>query len=252
MKFRASLLCLALLAFAVAPAAAQFPVDVPGQLYLGWGECQGGGGPDFDFLDCSTPDPANSRYLFASAALLNSIPQVIADFGIVDVTVGMNSLVMPDFWQFHSGGCNGGTPAQMQFTADFSTAPGGCHDMWGSSADGGGQYGGEAGPTPSGNRARIKWTWAVFPQSPTVMPGGLQTYTCRIRIRNENLGTCAGCPEPACFVYNEEKITVLDGTTYRVTSPGYASANASPSSINCPGTTPTQTKTWGQVKALYR
>ena len=67
---------------------------------------------------------------------------------------------------------------------------------------------------------------------------------------------CPGCLQPACIVLNSIKLARPAG------APGgdVTLANAAVSSHvtwqggtpNCPGATPTQNTSWGQVKALYR
>jgi hypothetical protein len=246
MKFRATLLCLALLACAAVPAFAQFPIDVPGQLALAWGDCMPAGAP-YVIVDCQ--DPAGSDALYAS--LMSGVPitGVIADLGIIDVTAGVDPAALPPYWDFHVGGCSGA--ANIVFSADFS-AVSACVDMWAGLGATGGQFGGESGPTPDGNRARIKWTTVVSPELHFDMPAGPELYIERVTFRHTALPNCAGCQEPVCFVYNEELISDIAGNSWRFTNPGYASANAPPAALNCPGSTPTRSNTWGGVKALYK
>jgi hypothetical protein len=160
-------------------------------------------------------------------------------------------LALPPFWDFHVGGCSGAT--NLLFSADFTgNIPPQCYDLWQGLGGTGGQFGGESGPTPDGNRARIKWTTAVTPDQALPMPTGTPMYVERLTFRHGNLAQCPGCQEPVCFVYNEELLSDISGKQWRFTNAGYATANAPPTSINCPGSTPTHSKTWGEVKALYK
>ncbi len=248
MKLRASLLCLALLAFAAAPAFAQYPIDVPGQLYLAWDNCLGGGGLPTRNVDCQ--NPTGSDPLYASLLCGVDLPGILADIGVVDVTAGLDPSTLPAYWGFHAGGCSG--PANLLFSADFSGGPFNCYDLWAGLASTGGQFAGQATPVPVGNRARIKWTSALLPENPMLLPGGPLVYIERVTFRHGGLSACPGCQEPVCLVYNEEQLTDVTGRVFRINNPGYATANASPTAINCPGSTPNQARTWGQMKALYR
>jgi hypothetical protein len=248
MKFRALLLCLALVALAVCPAAAQvYPTDIPGQLYLGWEDCAGGGAPNFKFLNCI--DPLDRDQLFASATAMVPVNSILANISIIDVIAGPAPAVMPPFWQFNTGGCGDG---QMLFSSDFSLGPFGCFDLWFGLASSGGQYGGENSPLPVGNRARIKMSSFVSPGDARNLPPALEAYIARITLRHGHVASCPGCFEPACIVYQEEQLSTGDNFIARITNPGYAAANAYPQDLGCPGSTPTQSRTWGQVKALYR
>jgi len=239
------LLCLTLLACSVVPAFAQFPIPAAGQLSLGWGECNG---PATQVVACQ--DPAALDQLYASLTSMQAVDGVIADLGIIDVTAGLDPTALPPFWDFHLGGCSG--PTNLLFSADF-TANLVCYDLWGGLAGSGGQYGGPSGPTPEGNRARIKWTSNVTPdQARSIVLAPQMMYIERIVVRHNSLSTCPGCQEAVCFVYNEELLSDIHGNQWRFTNPGYATANAPPTAINCPGSTPTQAKTWGQVKSLYK
>jgi hypothetical protein len=202
-----------------------------------------------NFMDCASPTAID--LMFASVMVYADVPGIIADQGIIDATVGFDPLTLPPFWQFQTGGCNG--PANLLFSSDFTTGPYGCYDMWQGLGTTGGQWGGEAGPTPVGNRARIKFTTAVLAENPVMLPANTPTYTVRVGFKHTNVALCPGCETPVCFVYNEEQLSTLGGQTLRITqSPGFVAANAYPNDINCPGSTPTKARTWGQVKSLYR
>jgi hypothetical protein len=124
--------------------------------------------------------------------------------------------------------------------------------VWGGQASGGGQYGGLTGPVPDGNRARVKWSWAVLPANAFTIPGGTESYITRMLIRQARALACTGCNTPVCAVYNEEALSRLDGTSYKVTNFDYLTFNDATGASGCPGATPAAKKTWGPVKALYR
>jgi hypothetical protein len=66
--------------------------------------------------------------------------------------------------------------------------------------------------------------------------------------------TLATCQVPVCAVYVHEEFAQLSGIPYVVeTNPDWVSFN-NPSNNPpiCPASTPTNLRTWGSVKALYR
>jgi hypothetical protein len=82
---------------------------------------------------------------------------------------------------------------------------------------------------------------------------------CKVSIgRTKTVGTgsCSGCSLPACIVLNECKAQQPAGVgdfTVINEGPGltrWVTWNGSPT--NCPAGTPTQSRTWGAVKNLYR
>ncbi len=248
MKMRALLLCLATLALCAAPAAAQFPVDIPGQLFLGWEDCLGGPspiGPD-KILICSNYSAQDRLYASMAQTTGGDVNGIIADLGVMDV-VALSVVTLPDFWRFDNSGCNG--PLNWQFGYHPTPGPNpGCADMWDGVAGGGGQY-----DPPSGNTSRVRWTMAVNdPAIALTMPNATETYMQDFTIKHAKAGVCAGCEERICFVYQEEKLSLIDGTILRVSNPGNATANCGYTPHNCPGATPTQSKSWGQLKSLYR
>jgi hypothetical protein len=162
---------------------------------------------------------------------------------------------MPDFWQFQAGGCGAGN---LTFSGDFSAGPFQCHDLWQGRASGGGQYGGSQGPVPDGNRARLKFSWYVVPDDPAFVPGGRETYLCRITIRLSHAARCrSGCTTPVCVMFVEESLGLLGGQTQRFTNPDQVLINQTgqsggPSAASCPMGQMVRRGTWGSVKQLYR
>jgi hypothetical protein len=156
---------------------------------------------------------------------------------------------MPDFWEFQGGGCSG--TSNFTYSADFS-ANINCADLWFGLASGGGQYGGVGGPVPDGSRARIKWSWFVVPGDARNVVGGTEYYMSRMLLRNARALACTGCSVPVCVVYNEDKLSDLSGGNRTITNPDFITFNDATGASQCPGATPTQNHSWGQVKALYR
>jgi hypothetical protein len=247
MKLRLGLVCLFLLAATAARAQ---------QLFINFEDCSAAGYSKTKMLNCSDPN-AVTRVITSVYVGSADLPDIIADAGIVDVAVGYNwGPTMPAFWQFHPAGCGAGN---FLFSSDFVAGPYTCYDLWAGRAAGGGQYGGLTGPNPDGNRARVKYTWAVTPDAPARAPGNTETYICRMTLRQSHLTDCSeGCGTPVCAVYHEEALLSLNGTTYKVTNPDYVIFNSyldletHGRQVNCLHTSPAAPATWGQVKALYR
>ena len=78
------------------------------------------------------------------------------------------------------------------------------------------------------------------------------------RTKSTGTGSCAGCLAPACIVLNEiqlfQPLTLgFDPQIFNPRDRNFATwQNPAGGPPGCPGTTPTQNKTWGQVKSLYR
>src|SRR5262244_3693907 len=196
MTLRSAFLCLCLLAVAV-PASAQ---EIPGQLFLNQNDCS-----------MTVPPPAHGKDLACATTALNllvaeampavAVSGVIADLGYIDIVVGSDPLSMPPFWHFETGGCAGS--GRIIFSADFTTNLN-CTDIWGGLGSTGGQWGGASGPTPDGNRARVKWTTNVTPDLNFPIAAGTHAYIEKISVRNSPAALCAGCNTPACAVFLSE------------------------------------------------
>ncbi len=223
------------------------PASWGSQLLLNFDECAGGGGTANKNVDCSST--SSNLVLVASVVSSRSFAGVLADLGMVDVLVGPGAGAMPPFWQFQTGGCAG--PSRFACSANFSGNPR-CADLWGGGADGGWQYGGATGPKPDGNRARVKWTWAMFPDSPVALEAGVETYVCKLTFKMNHASSCSGCSTPVCAVYVEEKLTLISGREeiLNAADPGLAVATTNNAS-HCTVARSRQT-TWGKLKSLYR
>lgn len=187
---------------------------------------------------------------------------IIADLGFVDVIATDPSATdLPQYWKFQPtgvGGCGGGT--RITFGADFTGGLSACQDMWSGLAGTGGQLGGTAGPTPTGNTARIKWTSNIDPALAISLTPGQQYYTEKINI-NRNVSVCpGGCLDEVCLVFNMYAASLVTGppapqweTDAGGTMPPYITWQQGGSPIfNCPLATPTRSRSWGEIKSLYR
>lgn len=68
-------------------------------------------------------------------------------------------------------------------------------------------------------------------------------------------GVCAGCSAPVCLQLKSIDLFQADNTDTPLTNPvnnNIAVWQADTALPGCQGATPTQAKTWGQLKSLYR
>ena len=161
------------------------------------------------------------------------------------------------WWQLQSGGCRSGY-ASLNY--DFSVAPAGCLGIFLDYTRVLGVSQAEAG-TGGANRLRIKGGCAVPPEdAQTIADDGIEYGVVQLNIlRSRTIGAapCAGCNTGACIVLNEIKLlqpatVALD---YRIQNPAQNNAityNPASAAPVCPGAVPTQNRTWGAVKSLYR
>lgn len=157
-----------------------------------------------------------------------------------------------DYWKTNSGECNAGA---FTIGNPSATAPCVTTNIFDPNFSGGGF----AITYPQANRVRMRIDWATgAPVPPSVAAGSL--YPAFKITMDPDAGVnagCAGCGDPGCLVLNSVEvfgfaagedylITAQDVRQY-VTWQGGAIGGA-----GCPAATPTSSKTWGSVKALYR
>ena len=180
---------------------------------------------------------------------------------VIDLASASNPL--PAWWQMK----NAGTCRQAALTMNF-VAPGSavnCAD-WalGAAAGGIGAYNiGLRGP----NTARIVAALAVAPDNLQDLVSGQEYFSFNVSITNiksTGTGNCAGCTDAVCIVFNSLNLTtpVLQNNVLLTGPENGTDGNfctwqgglgvVTPGGSGCPQATPTQNKTWSQVKALYR
>jgi hypothetical protein len=230
------------------------------QLFLNHNDCSAGGTAKNKNMNCANTARQNVVIMSVDVGYPD-VAGIITGNGIVDLQAGTSqSSVMPAFWQFQLTGCSG--PTNWLWSADFTSGPWTCVDLWQGRATGGGRYGGVvSNHVPDGNRARITFSWSVPPETPAFAPAGNEVYVCRITIKQATALTCAGCNTPVCMVYEYEAFNQLNGGQREITNSDYITFNDSSGVTGCPSTChyppcyppiPTERNTWGQVKALYR
>ena len=184
-------------------------------------------------------------------------PANVTDFlGIsaqIDITTDQPTL--PDWWSHGTGQCRGTTALSTNF--DF-TANINCVDFYAGQAAGGYAYDVGFG-TP--NRARFRIQCAVPIDNRGPVDPGTEYYGFKGNLqRSKSVGTgsCAGCSLPACIVLNEIQLfqppeNAFDPVISNPITRNWITWQLPPTGpAGCPLSTPTQGKSWGQVKSLYR
>jgi hypothetical protein len=217
---------------------------------LAWNDCLGSGGVTSKTFACNSN--AGNNDLFITVDPPVNIPDVNGSNPIIDLQSA--STPLPAWWQMK----NAGTCRLASLNA-FSAIAGTCpNDIWG----GGGTAGVAAYLTTSVvpsiplNRARLLGSISV----PTLNAGnvdpGTEYFVLLVRINNAKttgLGACAGCQDPVCLVLNEVLLTSNNSGDNRVTNPRESNFTTwQGGGPGCPGATPTNNKTWGQLKSIYR
>ena len=188
--------------------------------------------------------------MVGSAVVPAGMDRVVACEGYIDVQT--SAAVLSPWWLMETGQCRA---SALTFSFDFLTAPGTCNDFWAGGATGGGGVGPEHSAP---NRLLIKLVGATPTENP--IDPGVEHYMFKANIsRAKTVGTgaCAGCNDAACLVLNRLVVNQPAGVgDATITTPmvgNYVTYNGGViGGAGCPGATPTQNRTWGQVKSLYR
>jgi hypothetical protein len=191
--------------------------------------------------------------MIGSAVAPAGMNQVVGIEAYIDGQTNQASL--SPWWTLD--GCRNGA---LTFNFDFTISPTNCADFWAGAASGGG------GISPihtAPNRFQIKLIAATPTENP-IAPD-LEYYLFRASIskaKTVGTGSCAGCTDAACLVMNRLVIAQPAGVgDVTITTPivsnyvtygGGAVGGGPNGGTGCPGATPSQNRTWGQVKSLYR
>jgi hypothetical protein len=171
--------------------------------------------------------------------------------------------VIPDWWQFkNAGACR---ILSMTVTAVGTGTAVNCIDAWSGASPTIDYYGDPVWngvvpvPVVAGKRARMKIGVSTTPLAASAVDAGSELYAFTVNINNKNtMGTliCAGCSVPMAWVFNSIVPGYMDAG---ILSSEVISAPILNRCITWQGAvstecdaTPTQNKTWGQVKSLYR
>lgn len=236
-----------------------------GGVNIGWNECFAGGGTSNLSFACNSNAGALG---LAVVSVVPSVPMtnVVSATVVMDVQTGTPTT--PAWWALQPGGCRSGA-AVMDFAATFDAYT--CLSVFQGTTDtnllatntdviGVGQVvAGVGGP----NRIRFVSVGAVQPSLAATVDDVTEYAVVKFAInKSKSAGAppaCAGCNVGATLVVNEVKIQQplgegdqrvvnaadRQGITYTSTAAGAVA----PPTI---GATPTQNRTWGAVKSLYR
>lgn len=250
-----------LVAFASAPAHAWTGTN------LRWIDCFGDAGPINRYFACNTNtgfETLVGSFELGADILNTSGLEVVID-------IGSQTSPLPAWWQFKNTGSCRATSLSLNPVPPLSASV--CQDWSGGLAVGGiGAYvvgGNLRGP----NWARLVAALAVPPSGLAGLVVGQEYFGFQIRIQHAKTvgtGACEGCCTPAVILFNGVKVTtpvpqddrVVTGPTngtdsnyalwqggYRFFAPSGASMTTPPP---CGETVPTRSRTWSELKALYR
>lgn len=239
-------LAVAALALSATTASAQ---NLPGgSIHLAWNDCYLGGGGGLANMTFVCNTNAGAAFAaYASVVPPTGLTEYVGSAAVFDIQGSTASL--PLWWQI--GGCR----LSSSLTAAPAAGVTSCLDLSDNPQFGGIDY----NFTNSPNRARLRTAYAMDAglAGPVADTDELTALVITInRNRTTGTGSCAGCLTPVCIVFNSilldqvnpalPKGVVTSGEQQWVTWQG-ASAQ-----VPCPAATPTQSRTWGQVKSLYR
>lgn len=192
----------------------------------------------------------------ASFVISANQPTFVGIEAVVDIQAASPGL--PDWWQFFNpGSCR---QTSLSVSSNFTAAPNIiCVDPWMGLAAGGiaaYQTVTTVPAVPSGlpNAARLKLAEALADPPPGGIVVGPEYYGFSMTINNaKTVGSplCVGCEIPVCLALNEIKAAPLVGNAERISTPMANQLLSWNGGTHC-DTTPSQNKTWGQVKSLYR
>ena len=259
-------LCGALLALSAPLAMAQ---DY-GNLDLAWNACPAvaGSAPTTSFA-CN--DPAGIHLLYGRFNVNTALTNIVAMDFALEVSVDAQSL--PSFWQMEPGDCNYGSivlsgvkPATACGTATNPTA------TWTDSPIVGWGWldSGHGFPPPGPHNARFLGS-VVRPSTGINLAVGVNYHGFGLTILEDQsdlipapgTGPCGGCAAPTIWVWNSARLTQAsspsgggsEAALFVLEGPGtfgnVATTNCNLDPAFC-GVDRAHTKTWGQIKALYR
>jgi hypothetical protein len=216
-------------------------------------------GERLNTFNCAVNTAANNRHIVTS--FVN--PNALGFF--VGMTLNMklvtDGTTLPAWWQGQAGGCRSG----VAYPAPSSPAAVGlleCGDPWGNGAF----IGAVTQVNDAVNLDRAAIVSDLATDIPQQLAGGghyYGQYNTLAVIRSTGTGSCAGCQAGACILLDNIQLFQVAGSpggdviTLR-NGPGTGNAayltwqGPIDDPGGCPGATPTQRSSWGQVKSLYR
>lgn len=235
-----------------------------GSLNLRWNGCFGDGGVSNRNFACDTNSGA--EILIASFVMPTNLSRVSGNEIVVDV--GFPGTSLPAWWDFKNAGTCRTTSLSMNFTQPASAAA--CVD-WASGQSVGGLAAYTYTGYPYANFARIKAASAVPLEGLADLFAGQEYYSFSLLINHQKTvgtGSCPGCLLGACIYFRQLKLTTPTPQNDLNLYPGYFGTwwdalvtwqggagvvqLSNGNIVGCPAATPTKSRTWGEVKTLYR
>ena len=218
-----------------------------------WDDCPLGA-PQPNKVDACGANFGAPNKLILGVGLDEIISNVNGAQGIIDVQ--LDAPTLNDFWGLEGGGCRAAA-LQTDVNVGSGNAPFSCPEPWTAV---GGTAGGAAFLPGVGGANRGRFTFQVAVPGQTQIDGvnvAPNWYIVALNLLKAGTTTCAGCNVPACLVANEIRLTKPAATPGgdRFLNNAASSQHVTwqgGGSLQCPGATPTQSQTWGQVKSLYR
>ena len=215
---------------------------------LSWNECGESGSPNQSF-DCSSTSGAPFKLVGSFIP-----PAGIGEFlGLSsELQIYSQQPALQDWWKHGSGQCRGtgGLSVSFDFTQGFSN----CTDVYGGVGAGGLAY--DVGfASPSSARLRIQG--AIPIDNRLSLENGVEYYAYTLQIARASGGAgCGGCSGVACISVVSIQLfqppeAGFDPEITHAASRAYASWQGSPATP-CSGANGATSRTWGQVKSLYR
>jgi len=217
-------------------------------LNLSWNDCGSFGTMQRNFA-CNTNGGANT--MVASVLVPNPMAQLNGQAGVLDLQT--NQPALSPWWTIGTGQCRLGSTlsADFNFLANVN-----CLDAWVGGAAGGVNYTQAFGGP---NKSRIRTVCAIA--GSTAITDTDEYYMFKVTFTNARTvgtGSCAGCQDGACIVFNSILVTQPAGVgDYSIINPLVRNfvqwqGGGGEVSGGCPAAVPTRNATWGSVKSLYR
>jgi len=246
-----------LLATAALTALVTSAVRAQGGINLSWNDC-GTFGQMARTSACTSNIGVN--LMFGSAIAPHPIGLMVAMAAVLDLQT--NQAALTPWWNMDTApappGCRTSPLNALSALFDLTSGPFNCGDIWGGGAVGGMDYKSGFGAP---NRGRIRLVCAV--PAPIEVDNATENYYFRVTISNRKTvgtGSCAGCLDGACIVFNSLELDQIPGAPggdtfiFNPLNRQYITWQAGGGGVagGCPQAVPTQSKTWGSVKSLYR
>jgi hypothetical protein len=220
-----------------------------GDVAIRWSACEGAGALN---LQGSCGSNAAVDRLVLSIRPQADLSQVVGWALVVDIAVDANPI--PSWWELQAGGCRAGQ--LIAGTPNGSEGP--CTDAW--SANGSAAVQSILYPRPGGDGSQLRLIVGMSVPSPAAfaMTAGQSYLAAVVELRHANtagVGSCPGCSTAACLVFNSAEVEQLPdpGSPLRFVTPllGIGNQITWYQGMSC-ASVPVRSRTWGQLKALYR